>query len=353
MSAATIPHTAAASGRRAVAIWLFAVAGLVFLMVVVGGITRLTESGLSMVEWHPVTGWLPPMSDAAWQAEFDKYKNFPEYQKVNRGMSLDDFKTIYAWEFGHRLLGRIIGLAFFVPMVFFIVTGRIRGREIPWFVFLLAAGGSQGLMGWYMVQSGLIDRPDVSQYRLAAHLGLAFLIFALLWLTALRIRAEGRPAAPPAPRGYRLPAVLITGLVFLQIVIGAFVAGTNAGFAFNTWPDMDGELVPSYLFAVAPWWLSFFEDITTIQFTHRITGYLIAGVVLWLFLKARQGTGAPKTAGTAVFHATVLQVLLGIATLLMVVPVWLGALHQAMAVVVWAAALTALRQAWAGSALRG
>lgn len=333
--------------RQAVATWLFSVAGLVFLMIVVGGITRLTESGLSMVEWRPVTGWLPPLTFDAWQAEFAKYKAFPEYQKVNRGMTLGEFQMIYAWEFGHRLLGRIIGLAFFVPMVFFIVIGRIRGRETVWFLFLLVAGGSQGALGWYMVQSGLVDDPDVSQYRLAAHLGLAFLIFALLWLTALKIRAEGRPK-PELSMDIRGPAVTVAVLVFLQIMVGAFVAGTNAGFTINTWPTMDGDLIPPGLFDMQPWWLSAFEDVVTIQFVHRVTAYLIVVAAIWMFIRFRNA-GA-RRAGTMVLHLVVLQIVLGIATLIAVVPVWLGALHQATAVAVWAVSLSAARIAWLGAA---
>lgn len=339
----TLSNAVAGKDRNAVAIWLFSVAGLVFLMIVVGGITRLTESGLSMVEWRPVTGWLPPLSAEAWQVEFDKYKAFPEYQKINRGMTMAEFQMIYAWEFGHRLLGRIIGLAFFIPMVFFIVTGRIRGRETFWFVFLLIAGGSQGALGWYMVQSGLVDDPDVSQYRLAAHLGLAFLIFGLLWLTALKVRAEER--SPASVQGRLMaPAAVVCGLVFIQIVIGAFVAGTNAGFTINTWPSMDGDLIPPGLFDMQPWWLSAFEDVVTIQFLHRITAYLVVAAVIWQFVSFRRA-GARRD-GAMVLHLVALQVILGIATLLAVVPVWLGALHQAIAVAVWAASLSALRTAW-------
>lgn len=339
----TIRQSDPAPGRTAVAVWLFAVAGLVFLMIVVGGITRLTESGLSMVEWKPVTGWLPPLSAEAWQAEFDKYKAFPEYQKVNRGMTMTEFQTIYAWEFGHRLLGRIIGLAFFVPMVFFILTGRIRGRETFWFLFLLIAGGSQGALGWYMVQSGLVDDPDVSQYRLAAHLGLAFAIFGLLWLTALKVRPEGR-VARNATGNLTAPAVVVAVLVFIQIVIGAFVAGTNAGFTINTWPSMDGDIIPPGLFDMDPWWLAAFEDVVTIQFLHRVTAYLIVAAAIWLFVRFRySGEGCT---GGMLLAAVGLQVVLGIATLLAVVPVWLGALHQATAVAVWAISLSALRSAW-------
>jgi len=327
-----------ANPRRSLALWLFAVAALVFLMVVVGGITRLTESGLSMVEWRPVTGWLPPLSDQAWQAEFDKYKAFPEYQKVNRGMTLGEFQTIFAWEFGHRLLGRIIGLAFFLPMVWFMLRGVIRRPEVPWFLFLLLAGGSQGLLGWYMVQSGLIDDPDVSQYRLAAHLSLAVAIYGLLVWTGLNVRS-GRSVASwgGSGRGF-----FLTMLVFLQIVMGAFVAGTNAGFAFNDWPLMDGALVPDGLFSTSPWWLSLFEDIGTIQFTHRLLAYGLIVAVLLTFLQSRAGPAPQRKASAALLHGVLLQSALGVATLWLVVPVWLGALHQATATLVWTAALLLL-----------
>jgi len=336
--------------RRAVVTWLFIVAALVFIMVVVGGITRLTESGLSMTDWHPVTGWLPPLSDAAWQVEFDKYKAFPEYQKVNLGMTLDEFKTIYAWEFSHRLLGRIIGLAFFVPMAFFMLTGRIRRREIPWFLFLLVAGGSQGALGWFMVQSGLVDRPDVSQYRLAAHLALAFSIYALLLWTAWSLREEGRDRQ--ALSGMRTPAIILAALVLLQIVIGAFVAGINAGHIYNTWPLMDGALVPDGLFAGGTGLAALFDDHLTIQFVHRILAYTLLGVAIWTMLRGRWVGGRAKSASMGVMHAIILQILLGIATLVMVVPVWLGALHQATALLVWTAALWLVRLAWTGARTR-
>jgi len=339
-----------APSRRAVVTWLFIVAALVFIMVVVGGITRLTESGLSMTDWHPVTGWLPPLSDAAWQAEFDKYKAFPEYQKVNLGMTLDEFKMIYAWEFSHRLLGRIIGLAFFVPMAFFILTGRIRRREIPWFLFLLVAGGSQGALGWFMVQSGLIDRPDVSQYRLAAHLTLAFSIYALLLWTAWSVREEGRDRQ--ALTGMRTPAIILAALVLLQIVIGAFVAGINAGHIYNTWPLMDGALVPDGLFAEGPGLAALFDDHLTIQFVHRLVAYTLFGVAIWTMLRGRRVGGRAKSASTGVMHVLTLQILLGIATLVMVVPVWLGALHQATALLVWTAALWLVRLAWTDARTR-
>lgn len=332
------------ASRSAVVTWLFIVAALVFVMVVVGGITRLTESGLSMTDWHPVTGWLPPLSEAAWQAEFDKYKAFPEYQKVNLGMTLDEFKTIYAWEFGHRLLGRIIGLAFFLPMAFFMLTGRIRRREIPWFLFLLVAGGSQGALGWFMVQSGLVDRPDVSQYRLAAHLTLAFAIYALLLWTAWSLREEGRTR--PAHAVMRTPATILAALVLLQIVIGAFVAGINAGHIYNTWPLMDGALVPEGLFAEGSGLAAVFDDHLTIQFIHRVTAYALLAVAVWTMLRGRRAGGRARPAAVGVMHAIALQIVLGIATLVLVVPIWLGALHQATALLVWTAALWLARLAW-------
>ncbi|MEC9347939.1 MAG: COX15/CtaA family protein [Pseudomonadota bacterium] len=329
------------SGRKAVVIWLFTVAALIFLMVVIGGITRLTESGLSMVEWHPVTGWLPPLSEEAWQAEFAKYRNFPEYQKVNRGMSLEDFQAIYAWEYGHRLLGRIIGIVFFVPFVLFALSGRIRRDEIPWFAFLFVAGGAQGALGWFMVQSGLVDRPDVSQYRLCAHLLLAFIIYALIVWTAWRIREEGTGRiAVPEMNGF---AVGLTALVLLQIALGAFVAGTNAGMVYTTWPLMDGKLVPDGLFAFDPAWLAPFEDHLTIQFLHRVNGYLLLAVGIWAWMAARKGNDdrARRTAG-GIAHGILFQVAVGIVTLVLVVPVWLGAVHQATALLIWTAVLRLL-----------
>lgn len=345
MSDIAISRSEAGAGRRAVVVWLFAVAALVALMVVVGGITRLTESGLSMVEWRPATGWLPPLDEEAWQAEFEKYKAFPQYLQVNSGMALHEFKLIYAWEYGHRLLGRLIGLAFFVPFVVFLATGHIRRAEVPWFLFLFVAGGAQGALGWFMVQSGLIDRPDVSQYRLAAHLALAFAIFGLLLWTGWRLAEEGR--ARTAARTLRWPATLLAAAVFLQIVAGAFVAGTNAGFIYNTWPLIDGALVPSHLFDFEPAWLAPFEEHLTVQFVHRVIAYLIVGLAVWAMLRARRaGSATARRGGTAVLHAVLLQVGLGIATLLAVVPVWLGALHQASALVVWAAALYLLRLSW-------
>lgn len=312
---------------RAVAIWLFCIAGLVALMVVIGGLTRLTESGLSMVEWKPVTGWLPPLSEAAWIAEFEKYKQFPEYQKINIGMTLDGFREIFWLEYIHRLLGRIIGLAFALPMLWFWLRGRIPAGMKPHLVAMFLLGGAQGAMGWFMVKSGLVDHPDVSHYRLTAHLGLAFLIFAYLLWGGLSLVRQGHMQAA---RG-GLVAVL-TVLVFVQVLSGGLVAGMNAGLAHNTWPLMDGAFIPDGLLIMQPAWINIFENAMTVQFQHRMLAYLVAilAVVTALSLKGQAATGLRHGLLTVV----ALQVLLGIMTLLHHVPISLGTLHQAGAVAV-------------------
>lgn len=324
---------------RAIGIWLLAVAGLVFVMIVLGGVTRLTESGLSMVEWRPVTGWLPPLSMEGWERAFAAYKAFPEYQKVNAGMSLSAFQTIYWFEYSHRLLGRFIGLAFAVPFLVFLLRRAVPGWLVPRLAGLLLLGGLQGAVGWFMVQSGLVDRPDVSQYRLAMHLGLAFLIFgALLWtaLSCLRPPAQ-RPMAELQPRGPVVLAAALLALVFLQVLAGALVAGLNAGMTYNTWPLMDGRLIPAGLGLLSPWWLNLFETVTTVQFQHRCLGYLIllGAALLWLqALRIRRRGGTVAGGAGLVLVAVILQILIGIVTLLLVVPVPVAAVHQAGAVAV-------------------
>lgn len=318
--------------RRAVAYWLFATAALVLVMIVVGGITRLTESGLSMVHWQPITRWLPPLTEAAWLQEFEHYKQYPEYQKVNHGMSLDEFKAIFAWEFGHRLLGRVIGLVYFLPMVAFLFTGRIKWREAPWFLVLLVLGGSQGALGWFMVKSGLVDRPDVSQYRLAAHLSLAVFIYVLLIWTGLKWWFLSRATSFEPLKGPVRTSWWLLGLLSVQIVLGAFVAGTNAGFQYNTFPLMDGSWIPDGLFVFDPAWMAPFEDRLTIQFLHRKLAYVIAIFALAVFVLAWGGQ-VIRTA-FAVLCLVFVQIVLGILTLIYVVPVSFGALHQAGALVV-------------------
>jgi cytochrome c oxidase assembly protein subunit 15 len=279
--------------------WLYAVAALLFAMVLVGGATRLTESGLSIVEWKPVTGTLPPLSQAEWQAEFEKYKTIPQYQQVNRGMSLDEFKTIYWWEWTHRFLGRLIGAAFLVPFLFFLWRGWIepglRGRL--WTIFAL--GTLQGAAGWWMVVSGLAERTSVSPYRLAFHLTLAGVIFAGLIWTAQKLAARPQSGAPTAIRAGAL-ALLV--LVLVQIYLGALVAGLDAGLIYNTWPLMDGELLPDFsdLLLLDPLWRNFFENVLTVQFDHRMMAYLLwLAAIIHLIDVARRYRPALLSAGAS------------------------------------------------------
>jgi cytochrome c oxidase assembly protein subunit 15 len=334
--------SAALARRRTdpVRVWLFAVAALVFALVSVGGATRLTGSGLSITEWQPIMGVVPPLTEAAWQEALQKYRQIPQYQHVNRGMSLDAFKFIFWWEWTHRFLARLVGAAFLVPFLFFLATGRISRALVPKLAALFALGGLQGAMGWYMVRSGLVDRIDVSQYRLAAHLSLAFLIFAGLLWTAFSLGPPRRDAER-VPLLHRRTAALLVGLVFLQIVAGAFVAGLKAGAGYNTWPLMDGRLVPDGLWAIAPWWVNLFENATTVQFNHRMLAYallaLAAGHAWSLLASARDSI--IRGSALALAGAVAAQAALGIWTLLAQVPLSLGLVHQAGAVVVFGIAL--------------
>ena len=319
---------------RQVASWLLLCAAVIFGMIVLGGVTRLTGSGLSMVEWRPLMGVIPPLSEEAWLATFEKYKQYPEYQKVNLGMDLAGFKSIFMYEYLHRVLGRLIGVLFFLPMMFFAWQGRVRPGVMPrlWTLFVL--GGLQGLLGWYMVKSGLVDNPRVSQYRLTAHLGLAVIIYAyMLWvaLDLLYPRGEGHRRA-------RLSLVMVA-LVYLMILSGGLVAGTRAGFAYSTWPLMGTSFVPPGLYSMEPAWLSAFEDITTIQFNHRMFAYLLFALIhVFAWLSWRDGLGRRGgVAMIALLGALWLQVVLGISTLLMHVPVWLAAAHQGGAVLLLSA----------------
>jgi len=330
------------NARRLIGYWLLAIAFMVFIMVVLGGITRLTQSGLSMVEWRPVTGWLPPMTDASWNDAFGKYRDFPEYREKNLGMTLVQFKEIFWLEFLHRLWGRVIGLAFFVPLVFFMIRGHIRGRLAAQVVGLFVLGASQGGLGWFMVKSGLVDRPDVSQYRLAAHLILALTIYAyLIWVALSLLR---KPQGNTVPNGVRNACLALIGLIFLTAFSGALVAGLDAGLTYNTFPLMDGALIPDGLFSLSPWYLNFFESILTVQFDHRVLAMttLVSVLALGGVAKAGHLSVSQRRPVTGLQIVVVVQVALGITTLLMVVPVALGALHQAGAVLllgmsVWAA----------------
>lgn len=334
----TAAPEATRAGTRPVRLWLHAVAAMIVAMVVVGGATRLTESGLSITEWKPLTGAVPPLSQADWQAEFDKYKTIPQYDILNRGMGLDAFKRIYWWEWAHRLLGRLIGLAFLLPFLVFAITGAIRGRHLARCLGLFLLGGLQGAVGWWMVASGLSARTSVSQYRLAVHLTLACLILSATVAVARALGPE--PQAPPVPGRLRAIATALLALVLLQIFAGGLVAGLDAGLAFNTWPLMDGHLVPplEQLAAARPWWRNLFENALTVQFDHRMIAYALWGLSLLHLLDARRA-GADAARGAALLFILVsAQALSGIATLLLMVPLPIALAHQFGAAVVLIAA---------------
>jgi len=326
-----------ASSRRTLALWLFSVCALIALMVVVGGLTRLTGSGLSITEWKPIHGALPPLSLEEWNQEFEAYKQIPQFQQLNSSMTLDEFKGIFWWEWGHRNLGRLIGFAFLIPFLVFWFRGMVERVLIPRLLFLFVLGGMQGALGWFMVASGLSERTSVSQYRLVAHLGLALLIYTAIFLTALPLWRREWPAVKTPHPLYRYTHMIVA-LVFVQILLGGFVAGLDAGLTYNTWPLMDGALVPQGVYTS---WLAPFEDVTTVQFNHRMMAYLVFASIVTLFLQGlRQGlNGTARTTSLLLLGAVSLQVVLGIWTLLAVVPVWLGAMHQFGAVLLLTAAL--------------
>lgn len=317
---------------RIIRAWLFAIATLVFLMVVVGGATRLTESGLSIVEWKPITGILPPLTATQWQTEFEKYQTIPQYRAVNRGMSLDAFKTIFWWEWAHRLLGRLIGVALLLPLLGFLWRGWIapRLRMRLWVIFGL--GGLQGAVGWWMVASGLAQRTEVSQYRLATHLLLACLILvATLW-TATEIE----PMQKVGGRG-RVTALLLLFVVLLQIYLGALLAGLRGGLIYNSWPMIDGALIPRFseLFSSAPMWRNLFENVLTVQFDHRMIAYALWVVAVMHVTDVLRHEGWRASAGALVLAVMVtIQAGLGILTLVYAVPLPLASLHQANAMLV-------------------
>lgn len=331
---------AEARNRNAVATWLFICCALVFAMVVVGGVTRLTHSGLSITEWDPIVGTLPPLSDADWADAFARYQATPEYRQVNPGIDLDAFKHIFWWEYAHRLLGRAIGAAFLLPYLWFLVGRRIpRGYAGP-LCAVFALGALQGALGWYMVQSGLVDDPRVSHLRLTAHLGVAFLIFGAMFWAALSL---SRPRlANPGHATLRRFAWLLTALVYLMVLAGGLVAGTRAGFAYNTFPLMNGHWVPPEILMLEPWYRNLTNNMATVQFDHRFLAASLAILVPWFVLRTHSTVGLilPARRAADVFLALlVVQIALGIATLLLVVPLSLAAAHQAGAVLVFAAAL--------------
>ncbi len=319
---------------RPVAVWLFIVAALVLAMVVVGGATRLTDSGLSITQWKPVTGALPPMSAQDWADEFALYKQIPQYQQVNRGMTLEAFKAIYWWEWSHRLLGRLVGAAFALPFAYFLIRRELPRRLIVRCMGLFVLGGLQGAVGWWMVASGLVDRVSVAPERLAIHLGLAFaLLGALVW-TALDAWSGAPRQTVPSP--WTRGAWALIGLIFFQILLGALVAGNDAGFVYNDWPLMNGALFPQD-YANDGFWATLAHSQAAVQFNHRIVAYLLTIVGLamaWVASRSRYLPAEAKLLVQATSAAIVLQALLGVVTLVAGVPVWLGMAHQVTAALV-------------------
>jgi cytochrome c oxidase assembly protein subunit 15 len=359
--------------RRAVGFWLVLIALMIAGMVVIGGLTRLTGSGLSITEWDPVMGAIPPLSQADWLDAFRKYQRIPQYVREHQGMTLAQFQFIYWWEWTHRLLGRLIGFVFLLPFLFFAWTGAITRRDIPRMVVLFALGALQGFVGWWMVESGLETRVSVSQYRLALHLGVALLLFAAILWTAfeylrtpsppLRGRGQGegavtsaplrknavQVATPPHPNplphmrggeGARV-AFVFPILVYLQMLLGALVAGLHAGLIYNTWPSMDGRALPEHPFFNSPWWINFFENPGLAQFDRRIGAYVvaIAAIFVWWSAIHARVTGLARASAWAILIITLVQIALGIETLLNEAPILLSALHQLTALALLSAAL--------------
>jgi heme a synthase len=321
-------------GLAAVRAWLWLCAAMIFAIVVIGGITRLTESGLSITEWRPVTGTIPPLSQAEWEAEFAKYQRIPEFQLKNASMTLAEFKTIFWWEYVHRLWGRLIGLVFAVPFLWFLATRRVHGVLALKLAGLLALGGLQGAIGWWMVASGLVERTDVSPYRLAVHLSLALVIYALIVRLALDL-APGLAEPSRADARQWLGRATLAALA-VTILAGAFVAGTDAGFTYNTFPLMDGRFVPAGYGDLRPWWLNPFENVAAVQFNHRWIAIAATLLTLGYVGAVHAGGFAPRVRRLASWlgAAVIAQALVGVATLLLAVPVALGAAHQAGAVLV-------------------
>ena len=326
-------RTRTASSRTMVRRWLYLGLLVIFALVLVGGATRLTDSGLSITEWKPVHGVIPPLSDAEWQEEFAKYQQIPEYQTINKGMTLDAFKQIFWWEWAHRFLARATGLVFAIPLAFFWLTGRLEPILKPRLLGILALGGFQGFVGWWMVSSGLSERTDVSQYRLATHLIIASLIFAVTTWVA---RGLADHSERPAQESTRRIAGFLVLLVLLQIYLGALVAGLDAGLAYNTWPLMDGAWIPSDLLNMEPVWRNFFESGKTVQFIHRCGAYLLLTVALIHMIKTLTNEPGTTHARRSVVLLLLVtgQAAIGIATLLTAVDMHTALTHQGMALVV-------------------
>jgi heme a synthase len=343
VSSASVEVHVRSHAHRGIAAWLIVCCALVFAMVVVGGVTRLTHSGLSITEWQPIVGTLPPLTDAQWEDAFAKYRLTPEYKQVNGAMTLAEFKAIFWWEYFHRLLGRVVGVVFLAPFLWFAIARRLSASLALKLLGIFGLGAVQGALGWYMVQSGLVDDPRVSPFRLTAHLGLAVAIFAALWWIALSLRSPDRAALDsPAQRATRRLARVFAALVFLMVLSGGLVAGIRAGFAYNTFPLMNGHIVPPEILMLDPAWTNFFWNMATVQFDHRLLALIVVIVALLLWRRLHAVADLPARAvigGNALVAMLALQVALGIATILYVVPIPLAALHQAGALLTFALAL--------------
>ena len=325
------------ANNRSVALWLLVCCALVYVMVVLGGVTRLTGSGLSMVDWKPVTGILPPIGEQAWLEEFAQYQASPEFQIVNSHMDVHDFKNIFWLEYLHRLLGRTIGVVFLLPFLYFLSRGYIQVRETPKYALMFVLGGLQGLLGWYMVKSGLVNDPHVSQYRLTAHLIAAFLVYSYMFWVALSLLYPG----PGKKHPWYGKTVALTSLITITVISGGFVAGMKAGKIYNTFPMMGDYWIPPGMTSLQPGWLNIFENTTTVQFDHRVLAITTFFLFVWYWFRVRK-TDLPQRAAfasNALLHTAILQVALGIATLLLAVPLFLGAAHQAVAMLLFTVAL--------------
>ncbi len=335
---------AASTKTQPVAAWLLVCCLLVLAMIVVGGVTRLTHSGLSITEWQPLVGSLPPLNDADWQVVFEKYKLTPEFRLVNHDMTIEGFKQIFWWEYAHRLLGRLIGLAFLLPLAWFWARKRID-RPLAWRLLgIFILGGLQGAMGWYMVMSGLVDNPRVSHYRLTAHLALAFAILAAMLWTALGLLYPQRRLGDTLPdRSLARMSKWLTAIIGYMVVTGGLVAGVRAGLAYNTFPLMNGKFFPLESFLMEPLWMNFFWNMAAVQFDHRFGAWVLAALVPIFWLRAVFGSIDTRTriAATLLLLMFAAQATLGIYTVLLRVPIWLAALHQCGAVLLFAAAINA------------
>jgi cytochrome c oxidase assembly protein subunit 15 len=334
-------HSLVNSSQKSIAVWLLICCISVFAMVVLGGVTRLTQSGLSMVNWQPIMGVVPPLTETEWQDAFREYQRFPEYQKINQDMTLAEFKPIFWFEYAHRILGRAIGLIFLIPFLFFWFAQRIPRPLLPKLIGVFCLGGLQGLLGWYMVKSGLVSEPHVSPYRLTAHLALAVLIYGyMLWLVLGLITGGKHKRSWSVDPPWRL-SVFVTVLVGVIIISGGFVAGTKAGFAFNTFPTMNGDWVPQGIWALQPAWRNLFENLATVQFTHRVIALALAVLVavLWLSVLLTSVSPQVRLATHGLLAMLVMQITLGVTTLINTVPVSLAAMHQGGGLLVLTTAL--------------